>query len=132
MNELTLAISQPIRPVLTGHLDDETAGLWAIKRAGSIVMVQGPTEAEAPDMPTNAMNAVTVDHCVPIGDNPGRLTTLTQLPAGEVTESAANLGGIPVLGMTFTSRRRGNRSLSIPRWPRVHHYKPARHPYRRS
>ena len=64
-------------------------------------MVQDPKDAAAPEMPSNAMHAVQVDHCVPLGDMPALLTTLTQVPASDVTESAVDLGGAPVLGLTF-------------------------------
>lgn len=52
--------------VLTGHLDDGTAGLQAIKRHGGIAIVQDPVQAEAPGMPRSAMRHVDVDHCLPI------------------------------------------------------------------
>jgi two-component system, chemotaxis family, protein-glutamate methylesterase/glutaminase len=52
--------------VLTGALDDGTAGLWAIKDRGGIAIVQDPLEAEQPSMPTNAKQNVKVDHCLEI------------------------------------------------------------------
>jgi two-component system chemotaxis response regulator CheB len=48
--------------VLTGYLDDGTAGLAAIKRAGGIAIVQDPLEAEAPYMPRSALRHVKVDY----------------------------------------------------------------------
>lgn len=69
--------------VLTGYLDDGTAGLWAIKRAGGIAVVQDPADAEHPDMPKNALNGVQVDHCVPIKDMARLMVDLTNTPAGE-------------------------------------------------
>jgi two-component system chemotaxis response regulator CheB len=53
--------------VLTGQMDDGTAGLKAIKECGGIAIVQDPATAEEPEMPQSAMNNVRVDHCVPLG-----------------------------------------------------------------
>ncbi len=52
--------------LLTGYLDDGTAGLKAIKRCGGVAIVQDPADAEYPDMPTNALNQVDVDYCLPL------------------------------------------------------------------
>jgi two-component system chemotaxis response regulator CheB len=52
--------------VLTGMLDDGSAGLRAIKDCGGIAVVQDPAEAHEPSMPKSAMAAVQVDHVVPL------------------------------------------------------------------
>jgi two-component system chemotaxis response regulator CheB len=54
--------------LLTGYLDDGTAGLTAIKRCGGTCVVQDPKDAAYPDMPQNALNQVKIDHCVPIAE----------------------------------------------------------------
>lgn len=54
--------------ILTGYLDDGTAGMKAIKRCGGICIVQDPDEAEYPDMPKNVLNNVKVDYCLPIAE----------------------------------------------------------------
>src|SRR5262249_5867990 len=41
--------------LLSGRLNDGTAGLQEIKRRGGIAIVQTPAEAEAPDMPRSAL-----------------------------------------------------------------------------
>jgi two-component system chemotaxis response regulator CheB len=48
--------------ILTGALDDGTAGLHAIQRAGGITIVQDPTDAHCPEMPASAMRNVKIDH----------------------------------------------------------------------
>jgi len=51
--------------VLSGVLDDGTAGLAAIKLAGGIAAVQHPDDALYPGMPQSALNNVAVDHALP-------------------------------------------------------------------
>jgi two-component system chemotaxis response regulator CheB len=62
--------------ILTGMLDDGTAGLQAIKSAGGIAIVQDPAEALEPSMPTSALRYVDVDHCVPLVEMPTLLVRL--------------------------------------------------------
>ena len=50
--------------VLTGALDDGTAGLWAIKLRGGTAIVQDPEDAEHRPMPLNALDNVDVDYKV--------------------------------------------------------------------
>lgn len=52
--------------VLTGNLDDGTAGLWAIRSCGGVTVVQEPAEAEYPEMPSNALTHNRVDHRLPL------------------------------------------------------------------
>lgn len=54
--------------LLTGYLDDGTAGMKAIKKSGGTCIVQDPDEAEYPAMPQNAINNVEVDYCLPISE----------------------------------------------------------------
>ena len=54
--------------VLSGHLDDGTAGLWAVKSRGGMTIVQDPNEASSPSMPRSALKHVQVDHCLPAAD----------------------------------------------------------------
>jgi two-component system chemotaxis response regulator CheB len=54
--------------LLTGYLDDGSAGLAAIKRHGGMAIVQDPRDAYAPEMPRNALRLVKVDRCLPIAE----------------------------------------------------------------
>lgn len=62
--------------VLTGMLDDGTAGLQAVKQGGGIAVVQDPHEAVESSMPASALRHVAVDHCVPLSEMPELLTRL--------------------------------------------------------
>lgn len=54
--------------VLTGHLDDGTAGLNSVKTHGGVTIVQDPNDAMARGMPESALRNVRVDHCVPLAE----------------------------------------------------------------
>jgi two-component system chemotaxis response regulator CheB len=58
--------TQVIGVILTGKLDDGASGLQAVARCGGLSVVQDPNDATYPDMPSNALKHVEVDHCVPI------------------------------------------------------------------
>lgn len=51
--------------VLSGVLDDGTAGLHAIARMGGVAVVQEPSDALYSGMPNSAIEAVAVDHVLP-------------------------------------------------------------------
>ena len=55
--------SRVIGVVLSGALDDGTAGLWTIKDHGGLDFVQDPDEASFPSMPQSAIDQVQID-CV--------------------------------------------------------------------
>lgn len=59
--------------ILTGYLDDGTAGLAAIKACGGCAIVQLPEEALAPEMPRSAIDNVDVDHVLRLGEMPATL-----------------------------------------------------------
>jgi two-component system chemotaxis response regulator CheB len=52
--------------ILTGYMDDGTAGLWTVKQLGGTAIVQDPADALVPFMPLSAVTHVNVDYCVPL------------------------------------------------------------------
>lgn len=69
--------SRVIGVVLSGGLDDGTAGLWRIKYSGGLAVVQDPADAEASSMPENALREVAVDYCVPVDEIAALLVRLS-------------------------------------------------------
>ena len=72
--------------VLSGALDDGTAGLLAIKSRGGIAVVQDPADALYPGMPSNALEHVPVDHVLPaasVGELLARLIADSAEPPSE-------------------------------------------------
>jgi len=63
--------------ILTGNLDDGTAGLSTIKQLGGTAIVQDPQDAMFPSMPLSATRHVQVDHVVPLADIAPLLMRLT-------------------------------------------------------
>jgi two-component system chemotaxis response regulator CheB len=98
--------------VLTGFLNDGTAGMWAIKQSGGHCLVQDPNEAEYPDMPLSVIETMEADHCVPLNAMGNILKKITEKkpvktiepPAIVIAESrlsekaATNLEGVSKLG----------------------------------
>lgn len=64
--------------VLSGNLDDGTAGLWTIKDRGGIALVQSPEEALFPSMPKSAIAHVDIDYVLPVAQMPDVIASLTQ------------------------------------------------------
>lgn len=54
--------SRVIGIILTGLLDDGTAGMSTINRSGGITIVQNPNEADYPDMPLSVLENMDVDY----------------------------------------------------------------------
>jgi two-component system chemotaxis response regulator CheB len=76
--------------ILSGYLDDGTAGLLSIKRAGGITVVQDPADAEVDSMPRTAARYCKPDH---------------QVAASEIGQ----------LLNTFAHERRGHQDLDMGR-----------------
>ena len=91
--------------VLTGYLDDGTAGLWSVQRLGGVAVVQDPRDAEQPSMPTNVLEFVAADYVLPLAELAALLTRLTRERAPAKTRlSAAELD---LLKIEFTIAKQG-------------------------
>lgn len=64
--------------IMTGILDDGTAGMVAIKKCGGICVVQDPNEAEYPEMPLSVFNHLKVDYCISLAEMGFTLQELTK------------------------------------------------------
>lgn len=73
--------SRVIGIVLTGLLDDGTAGLLAIRRCNGITVIQQPSDALYPDMPENALAHLNPDYCLAVAEMGTLLTRLVDEPA---------------------------------------------------
>jgi two-component system chemotaxis response regulator CheB len=68
--------SRVIAVVLSGALDDGSAGALAVKSRGGTVIVQDPKEALMDEMPANVLRQVEIDHCAPLTEIPELLVRL--------------------------------------------------------
>jgi len=64
--------------ILTGLLDDGTAGMWAIKNCGGTCVVQDPNEAEYPEMPLSVLSHIEADYCISLSEMGFTLQELTK------------------------------------------------------
>ena len=71
--------------ILSGALDDGTAGLWTIKHRGGLAVIQDPKDAEVPSMPENALREVAVDYTVSMAE---MADLLVRLSSEKVEENA--------------------------------------------
>jgi two-component system, chemotaxis family, protein-glutamate methylesterase/glutaminase len=76
-----------IAVLLSGNLDDGTAGMLAVRQLGGITVVQDPADARYSGMPSSALRSGVVDHVAPhaeIGSLIARLTR--ELPERAMSE----------------------------------------------
>ncbi|MCP2248437.1 chemotaxis protein CheB [Lentzea aerocolonigenes] len=107
--------SSVIGVILSGALDDGTAGMAAIKSRGGLAVVQDPADAIYPGMPESVLQHVEVDHVLPvvrigpllarlagqhadaIAPEPASDTLLTEVAVSQ-DDSGAAYGDIPRIG----------------------------------
>ena len=113
--------------VLTGQLDDGTAGLAAIQEAGGVTVVQDPDEAFAPSMPRSAMQVVAVQHVLPLREIPVLLMNLAledaarhppTEPGGHLQPMEPDLGKVPIALRPSDRPLRGRVGVQLPGTPR--------------
>ncbi len=76
--------------ILTGGLNDGTAGLFEVKQRGGTTIVQDPQDAADASMPLSALRHVAVDHCLPVRAMPALIEQLVgRQPADVVVTQAA-------------------------------------------
>lgn len=95
--------------VLTGQLDDGTAGLLAIKDRGGTTIVQEPSEATAQSMPLSALRHVSIDHRCKLADMAILLTELAKDDPDEVELE-------PVAALMETENRIADGIFNVADW----------------
>lgn len=73
--------SRVIAVLLSGDLDDGTAGMAAVKTCGGLTVIQDPAEALRSEMLETAAAHVAIDHQVTIAQVPALLESLTRTTA---------------------------------------------------
>ena len=76
--------------VLTGDLDDGTAGLWSLKQLGGVAIVQDPDDALFPSMPLSALRHVKADYTVPLSKIAPSLVRIVGAPVEARERSAVS------------------------------------------
>lgn len=89
--------NRAIGVVLSGTLDDGTAGMVAIRQAGGLTVVQDPADALYPGMPQSVLDHMEVDYALPIAELGTLLTRL-------VAEDAPARGGTPSKELDLETR----------------------------
>jgi two-component system chemotaxis response regulator CheB len=101
--------SQVIGIILSGMLQDGTAGMEAIKRCGGLCLVQLPEDAAFPSMPQTVLSNLEVDYSVSSSEMHIVLEELIQRPASNTQQKPHDL----VLEADIAERYVNNHPKSI-------------------
>jgi two-component system, chemotaxis family, protein-glutamate methylesterase/glutaminase len=94
--------NQVIAVVLSGNLDDGSAGVLAIKNRGGMAIAQDPDEALAPSMPASAIEATDVDFILPVEQIGPKLVELAPIESTErVRVISTGDGNMSATGQTY-------------------------------
>lgn len=111
--------------ILSGTLDDGSAGLISIKQRGGIAIVQDPADALYAGMPENARRYVQPNYVVPVSQIPVLLTKLVGTPAPDGAQYPVPLqmkieSEIPIRGEGIMEAMEQIGKLSIFTCPECH------------
>jgi two-component system chemotaxis response regulator CheB len=103
--------SRVVGVVLSGALDDGSAGLSAVKRCGGVAIAQSPDDARVPDMPESAIRNAAVDHVLPASGIADRIQQLISEAPGPTIEIPRDLALEAQVAETGVSSYELNQSL---------------------
>lgn len=95
--------------ILSGMLDDGSAGCWSVRKHGGVTIVQAPAESRYASMPRSAMHAVPVHHCLPPAEIPPMLVELARTPPPRAPQHRARVLVVEdekIVAMNLESRLR--------------------------
>lgn len=72
--------------ILSGALNDGTAGLMTVKSYGGVAIVQNPEEAAFSGMPRSALEFVKVDHVLTVAEIAKKVIDLTKIGGSEASQ----------------------------------------------
>jgi two-component system, chemotaxis family, protein-glutamate methylesterase/glutaminase len=84
--------NQVLGVILTGNLDDGSAGLADIKTRGGLAIAQDPEEAMAPSMPTSAIESTDIDFVLPAEEIGPKLVELASSEVAGQLQPISNGG----------------------------------------
>src|SRR5262249_53549146 len=104
--------------LLSGYQNDGSADLIAIKERGGTAIVQDPSSAAAPDIPSSRLQATTVDHVASPAEIALLITDLAHRPAAPIESPAKTYDlELQVAGVTCSAPRACARSPTRHRSP---------------
>jgi two-component system chemotaxis response regulator CheB len=112
--------SRVVGVVLSGALDDGTAGLARIKRRGGVAIVQDPSTALYPGMPESALAHVAVDRVVPIHQMAAAIEEAVRGPAPDSPPVDDHQEAEPVWSMGLKPDLEENGTPSVYACPDCH------------